>query len=142
MNRYRLNQPEVIAERFDNEYVIVNLENGAYYAIANTGAAIWEQITLGATHAENALYLTEQFSADDETIANALDSFIEQLKEEDIIVVETKASSNSFRTASAPPTVPAPFVIPVLEKHTDMREVLQLDPIHEVDDSGWPSHKA
>jgi hypothetical protein len=27
---------------------------------------------------------------------------------------------------------------PVLDKYTDMQELLLLDPIHEVDDAGWP----
>jgi hypothetical protein len=31
-----------------------------------------------------------------------------------------------------------PFVAPVLDKYTDMQELLLLDPIHEVDASGWP----
>ena len=31
------------------------------------------------------------------------------------------------------------FTNPVLEKFTDMAELLLLDPIHEVDDSGWPN---
>jgi len=28
-----------------------------------------------------------------------------------------------------------------LQKYTDMEELLQLDPIHEVDKFGWPSAK-
>ncbi len=31
------------------------------------------------------------------------------------------------------------FTNPVLEKFTDMADLLLLDPIHEVDESGWPN---
>jgi hypothetical protein len=31
------------------------------------------------------------------------------------------------------------FEIPALEKYTDMEELLLLDPIHEVDETGWPN---
>jgi hypothetical protein len=37
--------------------------------------------------------------------------------------------------------LPAAFVAPVLHKHTDMQDLLLLDPIHEVDETGWPSVK-
>ena len=33
------------------------------------------------------------------------------------------------------------FTIPELHMHTDMQEFLLVDPIHEVDDSGWPHKK-
>jgi hypothetical protein len=29
----------------------------------------------------------------------------------------------------------------VLERYTDMQELLLLDPIHDVDESGWPHRK-
>jgi hypothetical protein len=32
-------------------------------------------------------------------------------------------------------------VPPVLERYTDMQELLFLDPIHDVDESGWPHRK-
>ena len=31
-----------------------------------------------------------------------------------------------------------PYVPPQIERFTDMQELLLLDPIHEVDDTGWP----
>jgi len=35
----------------------------------------------------------------------------------------------------------APFVLPVLERYTDMQELLLIDPIHDVDETGWPRRK-
>jgi hypothetical protein len=32
----------------------------------------------------------------------------------------------------------APFAEPALEKHTDMQDLILLDPVHEVDARGWP----
>jgi hypothetical protein len=34
--------------------------------------------------------------------------------------------------------VPAPFQPPLFEKFTDMEAMLLLDPVHDVDDEGWP----
>ena len=43
--------------------------------------------------------------------------------------------------AAAPAGAPA-FVVPTLEKYTDMEALLLADPIHEVDEAaGWPKPK-
>jgi hypothetical protein len=34
-----------------------------------------------------------------------------------------------------------PFEMPKLSKYTDMEDLLALDPIHEVDEMGWPNAK-
>ena len=34
------------------------------------------------------------------------------------------------------------FEFPIIEKFTDMQELLLLDPIHEVDEKGWPHQAA
>jgi hypothetical protein len=31
--------------------------------------------------------------------------------------------------------------VPLLRKYTDMRDLLLLDPIHDVDEQGWPVRK-
>ena len=35
-----------------------------------------------------------------------------------------------------------PYSPPVLNSYTDMEELLLLDPIHDVDQAGWPMPKA
>jgi hypothetical protein len=37
-----------------------------------------------------------------------------------------------------PQTEKKHFVAPCLHKYTDMQELLLIDPIHDVDDYGWP----
>ncbi len=32
-----------------------------------------------------------------------------------------------------------PYAPPALETYTDMQELLLLDPIHDVDETGWPA---
>ena len=40
-----------------------------------------------------------------------------------------------------PETGSIPFDAPILKRYTDQQELLLLDPIHEVDDIGWPREK-
>ena len=138
---YSVNRPQVIAEKFEDEYVIVNLISGAYYGLAGTGASIWELIEGGATHAEITTNLGEQFDAAPEEIARAVTSLLSELERETLITPHTVDALNP-RNIKPPVRVPptrGTFVAPILEKHLDMQEVLQLDPIHEVDETGWPA---
>jgi hypothetical protein len=36
------------------------------------------------------------------------------------------------------PMLPGAFQPPTLESYNDMQDLLLLDPIHDVDDMGWP----
>jgi len=77
---------------------------------------------------------------------NAVNSFITQLQQEGLVIpIDNKLADsplpNNWKeqiTAKKNKTV---FNVPVLNKYTDMQDLLLLDPIHEVDATGWPSTK-
>ncbi len=76
-----------------------------------------------------------------EEVRSSVLSLIDELVAESLIVpakdAPVGASSEPLGTAGPE----APFVLPVLERYTDMQELLLLDPIHDVDESGWPHRK-
>jgi hypothetical protein len=39
------------------------------------------------------------------------------------------------------PTAHAPYKAPALAVHEDMQDLITLDPIHDVDQVGWPTRK-
>lgn len=141
--RYGLNRPEVISEKFDDEYVIVNLKSGAYYGLRAAGAAIWELAVTGATHAEIVTSLADQFDVEETVLDRSVAALLRELEEEALLVPQILGPSSGSGSAgqNTRHAVRATFTAPILEKHTDMQEVLQLDPIHEVDDAGWPARK-
>jgi len=49
--------------------------------------------------------------------------------------------NGSSAPVEAAPRAKEPFERPVLEKFTDVQELLALDPVHDVDGSGWPRPK-
>ena len=57
---------------------------------------------------------------------------IEQGAGEDDIEAEPMARPSDNGAARLP------FAAPVLEKHTDMQDLILLDPVHEVGAEGWP----
>lgn len=130
--RFQLNAHDVIQETVDGEALIIHTPSGTYYSVEGTGEQVWNALLAGYTPAEIAEHFSAHAAAD---TTGAVEDFTRQLQEEGLLLP-------SDATAPAGPLAPAvgPFATPVLQKFTDMQELLLVDPIHEVDPQvGWPA---
>ncbi len=127
--RFQINSPKVIHQIFESEVVVVNLETGVYYSLRASGVDIWRGLVAGLSDAE----ITSKF--DSPKAKTAIRQYLQQLGSEHLIV-EIVDESHAVHTDKV--KIDHPFADPVLEKFTDMREMLLIDPIHELDESGWP----
>lgn len=141
--RYRVNRPDVIDELFEDEYVLVNLRNGTYYGLRDAGVILWGQIAAGASRSEIVTTLLQHYDGDPATIDAAVAELSSRLQAETLIVPQASPAVGAppLTPTAPPPAGRIPFTPPVLEKFTDMQQVLLLDPIHEVDEAGWPRRK-
>lgn len=140
----QVNSPDVIFEIFDDEIVLINLENGNYYSIANVAANIWKHIGNGSLIGEIAMGVSDVYQGDRKEIEGATYRFLEELEQESLIKfvdveeftgdLKPEPKGNIDDEAQNPE-----FKAPVLDRFTDMQDLLLLDPIHEVDESGWPN---
>jgi hypothetical protein len=137
--QYRVNRPDVILEDFSDEVVLVNLASGNYFSIDAVGADIWAGIQRQEAAGAIAARLAREYEGDPALIRQAVMHFIGELLSEDLIVEETAPRATSPESELAAPVTRKPFVAPVLNKYTDMQELLMVDPIHEVDETGWPN---
>jgi hypothetical protein len=130
MPAYRTNSPKVVSETIDNESVIINLDKGTYYSIRGIGSEIWDALRTGIS-SEQLVEEAASHSAD-ESAALATQSFIDQLVAEELLVpAEPAETGEGVRFA-------LPYSVPALMKYSDMEALLLLDPIHDVDEAGWP----
>jgi len=134
---YRINSPAVIGEVLDGEAIIVNLDSGAYYSLDGAGAVVWAAAHSGVLLEELIRLTTAQFHGTDAEITDGITALIEELVAEGLLVTSSAAGTVTPGPA-APSEDRPPFVKPVLQKYTDMADLLLLDPIHEVDEQGWP----
>jgi len=143
---YRINKPIVVDETFDNEVVIIHFDTGNYYSLDSVGTEIWSLIESGASVGEIVASLAHKYDGSEEVIEEATAQFVAELHEEDLLV---PGEAGEFSTPSEPeerledswaPSGRA-FHAPIISRYTDMQDLLLLDPIHEVDDDGWPSVK-
>jgi len=136
---FKISSPKIVHETIDGEVVIINLESGFYYSIQNVGTIIWEKAIAGFTVAEILKYLNTNFEASSKDIEIGVYKFLEHLQSEAIVISTETQSGMTNQIAHSTPTHKLAFELPTLQKYTDMESLLLLDPVHEVDETGWPS---
>lgn len=136
---FQINSPQVIREFFDDEAVIVNLELGIYYSLDSIGAIVWGLIEQGASNTQIVEKLSQMFKLST-NIEKDIEEFIDLLLKEELVATTDNASLTSFDSINIDNKLT--YSKPTLNKYTDMQELLLLDPIHEVDEEGWPNIKS
>ena len=138
--RFRVNTPMVTHETIDGEAVIINLDSGNYYSLVDAGSFIWELIEQGASTSELQNLVAQTYHGDAADIDRGVQDLLVQLQEENLIVPVEGAASFDVTQLNQPTNghEKPSFNPPSLNKYSDMQELLLLDPIHDVDEAGWP----
>ena len=137
--RFAVDESRVVYEVLEGEIVVVNLDSGHYYILDGTAAAIWRQLVAGASAAEVADALSARYPADGETIREVVGRFVEELAGEGLLAASDRAASGPGGGSAVDLGDLGPrFVSPVLNRYTDMAKLIQMDPIHDFDETGWP----
>ena len=138
--RFRINTPTVTHETIDGEAVIINLDSGNYYSLVEAGSFIWALVDKGASASEVQDVVQLSYEGDAADIDQGVQQLLAQLQQENLIVPVNgiPAVDLTDLTASHIGQGKPSFKAPALNKFSDMQELLLLDPIHDVDDTGWP----
>jgi hypothetical protein len=135
--RYRICAPGVAHQTIDGEVVIVDLRSGSYYSLMDGGAEVWGLLELGASVGEIVEAFLGRYEGVPELVEADVARLVEELEAEGIIRAdETIERGGTLGTVAAEKKAYAALV---LDKYTDMRDLILLDPIHEVDEGGWPN---
>jgi hypothetical protein len=133
--RFRSNSPPVVHETVEGETIVVNLDTGSYYDLNHLGGSIFELLNSGMSTAELANVTATAYGLDQAHAIRTVEEFTAQLVAEQLLA----PVANGAPRTTAQPDLPPTYTEPVLNKYTDMQELLLLDPVHEVDEAGWPS---
>jgi hypothetical protein len=136
---FEVNEPTVISETIDGETVIINLASGTYYSLKHAGAAIWAAIQQSASLGAIAAMVRSRYHVDSHDIEHEISTLVQRLVEENLVRPTFGDVSTLAACAALPEERRAPFLAPVLDKFTDMEAMLLLDPVHDVDEKGWPN---
>lgn len=133
---YRVSTERFAHETVDGEVIVIDMDEGNYFSMRGSAARIWQLVEQGYTAASivSALEGSRGDVARQE-IVTGVDALLGRLTEEGIL-----QPAPALASAAAPMQLPTEsFTTPVLEKYTEMQDLLTLDPIHEVDETGWPN---
>jgi hypothetical protein len=136
---FRINSPPVVAETLDGEATIVDLDSGTYYALNESGTFVWEELHRGTDRDSIPGSLATRYGVDSGEAESAVDAIVSELIERKLIAPLADGVEPSSNGGAAADGNGRPYSPPKLSAYTDMQELLLLDPVHEVDDAGWPS---
>lgn len=114
---YAINTSKALSETLDGETIIINLESGNYYSMNPIGTLLW-----------NTIMANSPINTSPQPIAD----FLAFLCAEDLITEVPESGSGSVFTTHETPKI---------DKYDDMQEMLLADPVHDVDEAGWPKLK-
>ncbi len=128
--------PQVIHETIDGETIIIDLATGTYFSLRGSAPAIWNVLVQGASAERVVEELRSRYEAGPGEIEDAAGDFLAQLEREQLIAASPNGAGAAPVTESRSDR--AAFEAPRLEKFEDMQDIILLDPVHNVDDRGWP----
>jgi hypothetical protein len=141
--RYRIEDAAVVSEIIDGEAIMMHQVSGDYFSADGLGCLIWQWIGEGRSRRQMLDFLEARSGRPSAEISQALDSFIADLLTHALI---REAEDDEGSAAMAQPEPPTngrgEYAPPILNVYTDMRDLLLLDPIHDVEEeAGWPVPK-
>lgn len=137
-DRFRIDEPRVIGEVMEGELVLVHFESGRYYSVRGVGADVCQMLSAGQTLGEVGRRVASHFQVPEAQVEVDVRHFVDGLLKENVLVA---ATSNVLGNVQLSLTA-ASYEAPSFEKFDDMADQLLLDPIHEIDESGWPMRKS
>jgi Coenzyme PQQ synthesis protein D (PqqD) len=135
---FQVNRPQVISQTIDGEVVVINLQTGNYYSLTGAAAVIWDALERGEAASQITGTLSAHFTDCDAGLKGIVDVFLDELRDESLIVPAENIGPVANGVLNGAQIKREKFVRAALKKFTDMRELLLLDPIHEVGETGWP----
>lgn len=83
--RFGINYPNVVAEAFDGEWVIVNLATGTYFSLDGSAAVLWPHAIAGLTLEEFVERAGRIYPAAGPELSRDIEDFHEQLRAHSLV---------------------------------------------------------
>lgn len=122
---YLINRAVIISEVFDKEVIIMNLSDGIYYTLSGIAAEIWDLMEARYTAGAMAEYVSKRYDLDHTSSSDEVANFISDLLAEEIILEDPDTAASVGIVA---PKDFGPYLKPELTRHTDMAEIMAMDP--------------
>lgn len=120
----------------------MNLENGFYYMMEGAAVELWQRLSTGRSLEAVLAAFVRSHPGERAHIEETVAAFVEQLKEEGLLSAAPDSTPDLIDDLPDHTSGAGMFRDPVMYKYTDMSSLIQMDPIMEFDEGGWPKLRA
>ncbi len=140
---FRINRDEIAHDVIDGEVILINTLSGFYYSLRGSAVALWGEIEDGRSLDGLSDWAAGRYGLGRDAATGAVEDFVATLVADRVLLPADGPAPAGIERRTPPAAPDEPFSPPVVERFTEMQDLLTLDPIHEVDDLGWPhaAHK-
>lgn len=135
--RYSIDTTAVIHELLDGEVIVAHLGTGVYYSLREVAVPFWQLLVAGVSTDQVVADVAQHYGVAPAGVAADLQELLAQLQADELLV--EKADKGELATLEV--FWPTTYQAPLFERYEEMKDLLLLDPIHEVDEQGWPKQK-
>lgn len=128
----------VIAETMGDETMVIDAETGIFHSLRGVASVLWSLLEGGASTDDLVAAVRGQYPEVDAGEADVR-TFTARLVDAGLIVAADATPTDVARPRPVP--WPDAYGPPAVETHRDMADLLLVDPLHDVDDTGWPRSK-
>jgi hypothetical protein len=135
-----INRKNALFDMIEDEVIIINLESGNYYGLANYEVVIWKLLEQVTTEDNLISFLTKVNPDQKNDLTVDIPKYIASLKSEGLAMDTDEAVAPNLKLDQTliNNLESSPYKTPLLEIFDDMQDFLLVDPIHEVDENGFP----
>lgn len=137
-----INDARVVHEVVDGEVIIIDLESGVYYSTSGVGVDLWNLVRNAVSIDHLIDEIANAYGTSRQAVEPSIQAIVDEMCSEQLLTRTFDPSEDAIPGSSMHPQATSAFVPPRLEKHTNMSDLLLLDPIHEVGPQGWPHLRA
>jgi hypothetical protein len=137
---YTINESKAISETIDGETIIVNLDTGFYYSVNETATIIWNKLQENNSLKNISHFFLNHYDVEKDTLEKYMTQIISLFLKDDLIL-ESEPDGSPDSIENPTNIKRETFLIPKIERYDDMARALRSDPVHDVNEEGWPNLK-
>jgi len=124
--------PRLIADVFDEDVIIANLDTGTYYSLSGVATQILGELPFqDSSKVFNEI--ANKLQENSNEVISELNEYFKRMQDEEVIIVADSEAKSKKVTLKEP----LKYMKSEFSTYTDLQELLLLDPIHEIDEDEW-----
>lgn len=139
MPQYFAISRNVMHERLDGEVVALDMATGRYFSMSGPAADVWHLAASGFELSAWPVELASVFTTTHEF--SGIDSFVSDLLSAGLASSQDTPPSNSDLMRLPNDYARKLWTHPELFSYDDLSDLILIDPVHDISDDGWPTHR-